>query len=103
MGIKRQEHTVNSKRHVSPPILSTDCCGKSTNAAATLPSCSVASRGEEHRKIIPKNMIFTEFLWQQNKKVIDFDIFLGHHHDLPPPSVPLWGSSQAWDSLRMRF
>ena len=40
--MKRQEHTVNSNRHVLPHVLSTVYrdCGESTNAAATLPSRS---------------------------------------------------------------
>ena len=74
MGMKRQEHTVNNKRHVSPQVLSTDCCGELTNDAVTLPfflfikstqlaclvqqerTCfSVAPRGGEHPKIIQEH------------------------------------------------
>jgi len=38
---------------------------------------------------------------QNNKKVIDFDLFFGHDRDLTPPPVPLLGGS--WDRLRMWF
>ena len=62
MGMKRQEHTVNNKSHVSPQALSTDCCGESTNDAATLPSCSMASRGGEHPKIIQEHLLTEIFL-----------------------------------------
>ena len=54
MEMKRQDHTINSNRHVSPHILSIVCCGESTYAAVTLPSRSLASRCGEHRKIIPR-------------------------------------------------
>jgi len=37
---------------------STDCCGESTNALATLPSRSLASRCGEHRKMVPKTLFF---------------------------------------------
>ena len=77
-----------SNRHVSPhvPSLSTHCCGGSTNAAATLPSQSLASRCGEHRTIIPRIFFFgcfaatklsphqTEFFWGKNYEVINFDL-----------------------------
>jgi len=68
MGMKRQEHTVNSKRHVSHQVLSTDCCGESTNAEATLPSCSVGSRNGEHRKIVPRTSFSTKKFWAKKLK-----------------------------------
>jgi len=36
------------------------CCGESTNAAATLPSRSLASRGGEHLQNDSKNIVFTK-------------------------------------------
>jgi len=73
--MKRQEHTVHSDRHVSPHVLSADCYGKYTNAAATLPSRSAASRGGEP--------------------------FFRHDRDLnPPPSTPLgWFFGQLADVI----
>jgi len=55
----RQEHTVNSNRHVSPHVLSTDCRGESTNAAATLPRCSGLSSWRTSQNNF-KNIIFTK-------------------------------------------
>jgi len=52
MGMKRQEHTVDNKRYVSPQVLSADCCGESFNDAVTLSSCLVGSRGGEDPKIL---------------------------------------------------
>jgi len=69
-----------------------------TNDAVTLPSCSVASRGGEHSKIIQEHHFYSK-IYQENKHVIDFDPFFGHDRDLTPPQVPLLGGS--WDSLRM--
>jgi hypothetical protein len=77
--MKRQEHTVNSKRHVSPSVLYTDCCGESINAAATPPICNVISSAF-HRKF------FGNFF----KKVIDFDLDI-FWPDLDPPQYPSGG------------
>jgi len=100
MGMKRQEHTVNSKRHVSHQVLSTDCCGESTNAEATLPSCSVGSRNGEHRKIVPRTSFSTEKFWAKKIKKWLILTSLAKTVTWPPP-VPLWGSS--CDSLQMWF
>ena len=58
---KRQDHRVNSKRHVLPHVLSTDCCGESTNAATTLLSRSLAFRCGElvTSQNNSKNIMFT--------------------------------------------
>jgi len=77
--MKRQEHTVNSKRHVSPSVLYTDCCGESINAAATPPICNVISSAF-HRKF------FGNFL---KKWSILTSTFFGL--TLTPPSIPLGG------------
>jgi len=53
--------TVNSNRHVSPHVLSTDCWGESTNAAATLPSRSLASRCGEHLKYCQEHYFHRRF------------------------------------------
>jgi len=58
MEMKRQEHTISINRHVSPHVLSTVYCGESTNAIATLPSRSLASRCGEHHKIIHRTSFF---------------------------------------------
>ena len=85
--MKRQEHTVYSKRYVSPHVLSTDCCADSTNAAVTLPSCNAASRGGEHRKIISR----TSFSPKKIKKWWILTLFLAMTVTWPLPPVPLWG------------
>jgi len=91
MGMKRQDHTINSKRHVSPHVLSTDCCGESINAAATLPSCSVASRGKEHLKIIQEHQFHLKILGKKNQKWPILNIFLAMTVAWPPPKYPSWG------------
>ena len=97
MGMKRQEQTVNSNRHVSPHELSTDCCGQSTNAAATLPSRSLASRCGEHRKIIPRTSFSPKKIWAKKKKWWSCPCFwpkkrsVNVYINLNPPPRPLEG------------
>jgi len=90
--MKRQEHTLNDKRHVSPQVLSTDCCGESTNDAATRPSFTVTSRGGEHPKIVQGYHFYRNFLGK-TLKGDRFWPFLGPCRDLtpPPPHYPSYG------------
>jgi len=95
MGIKRQERTVNSERHVSPQVLSTDCCGESFNDAVTLPSCSVASPGGEDYKTIQERLFWFglestqlacrhHFLQKNHGMTVGSDL-------IPPPQYPSRG------------
>jgi len=49
----------------------------------------VASGGGEHPKMIQEHHFHRKI--QNNKKVIDFDLFFGHDRDLTPPQYPSWG------------
>jgi len=114
--MKRQGHTFNNKRHVSPQLQSADCCGESSNDAGTLPSCSVASRGGEHPQII-KHMFFfglesTQLACRHHfhrnihgKKINKWSIltfFWPWPWRDPPPSTPLEGHCSCV-SLRIWF
>jgi len=96
--MKRLEHTVHSDRHVSPHVLSADCCREYTNAAAILPNWSVASCGGEHRKIIPRTSFTEKNLGKEIKKWSILTFFLATV-TWPPPPAPLCECS--WDSLRL--
>ena len=87
--MKRQEHTVNNKSHVSPQALSTDCCGESTNDAATLPSFSVAPRDGEHPKIVREHH-FHRKKWKSDRF---WPVWWPWPWPDPPPSTPLNGFS----------
>jgi len=72
MGMKRQELTLRSNRHVSPHVLSADCCGDYANAAATLPSPSVASRGDNMQKYFQEHHFHRKFFGKKKMKSDQF-------------------------------
>jgi len=76
MEMKRQEHTIHSKRHVSPHVLSTVYCGESTNATATLPSRGLALVVDNIAKYFKEHHFHRKKMGKKIKKVIDFEIFL---------------------------
>ena len=94
--MRTQEHTLNSNRHVSPHVLSTDCCGESTNAAATLPSRSLAFRCGElvTSQNNSKDIMFTgkNLGKKMNKNGSGLSFFLAMTVTGPPPQDLLRGS-----------
>jgi len=99
MGMKRQDHTLRSNRHVSPHVQCPQIVAETTPTPQQHCQVEVWPLVARTSKNSSKNIILTKRNWQKNKEVINLDLFLGHDRDLTPPPVPLRGGS--WDSLRV--